>query len=314
MGNRTVAIYRLEAKIIGRSMGKSAVAAAAYRSGRSIVSIAAYRSAEKLKDYSRDITFDYSRKERVEYSAILAPADSPAWVYDREKLWNAVEAREDRAKRPHEAQLAREVLVTLPRELDAEQCIELVHAFIEDQFVSRGMIADVSIHRPDASDGGEQPHAHILLTMRRLEDGEFTSKARDWNWKINEWRPAWQEHANQALKEAGHAARIDHRSLKDRSIDRKPQPKQGVAMHARTHAPHLAARRMEYARVNYENRVRSQARALARLRAGKRLPPGIHATVKPQPEVRRAVSQDAEFERRRRRRAQAVGPGEGIDR
>ena len=113
-----MAIYRLEARIIGRSMGKSAVGAAAYRSGRSIVSIAAYRSAEKLKDYSRDITFDYSRKERVEYSAVLAPDGAPAWVYDREKLWNAVEAREDRAKRPHEAQLAREVLVTLPRELD----------------------------------------------------------------------------------------------------------------------------------------------------------------------------------------------------
>ena len=239
-----VAIYRREAKIIGRSMGKSAVGAAAYRSGRSIVSIAAYRAAEKLKDHSRDITFDYSRKEHVEYSAILAPAGSPDWVYDREKLWNAVEAREDRAKRPAEAQLAREVLVTLPRELSAEQCAELVHAFVEEQFVSKGMVADISIHRPSASDGGEQPHAHILLTMRRLEDGEFTSKARDWNWKINEWRPAWQEHANRALAEAGIAARIDHRSLADRGIQRMPQPKQGVAMHARTHAPHLVARRI----------------------------------------------------------------------
>ena len=146
-----MAIYRLEAKIIGRSMGM-AVGAAAYRSGRSIVSIAAYRAAEKLTDHSRDITFDYSRKERVEYSAILAPADSPAWVYDREKLWNAVEAREDRAKRPHEAQLAREVLVTLPRELDAEQCAELVHAFTWEQFVSKGMVADV-FHPPAACIG-----------------------------------------------------------------------------------------------------------------------------------------------------------------
>jgi ATP-dependent exoDNAse (exonuclease V) alpha subunit len=308
-----VAIYRLEAKIIGRSMGKSAVGAAAYRSGRSIVSIAAYRAAEKLKDHSRDITFDYSRKEHVEYSAILAPAGSPDWVYDREKLWNAVEAREDRAKRPAEAQLAREVLVTLPRELSAEQCAELVHAFAEEQFVSKGMVADISIHRPSASDGGEQPHAHILLTMRRLEDGEFTSKARDWNWKINEWRPAWQEHANRALAEAGIAARIDHRSLAARGIQRMPQPKQGVAMHARTHAPHLDARRMEFARVDHENRVLSHARALERLRAGGRLPPGIHVAAKPQAEGRRTVSHDADFEQRRRRRVQAVGLGDGID-
>ena len=308
-----MAIYRLEARIIGRSGGHSAVGAAAYRSGRSIISIAAYRAGTKLHDEGRDITFDYSRKERVEYAGILAPADAPAWVFNREKLWNAVEAREDRAKRPAEAQLAREILVTLPRELRADQCVALVHAFVRAQFTSRGMVADIAIHRPSASDGGEQPHAHILLTMRRLEDGKFTGKAREWNWRINEWRPAWQEHANQTLKDAGFAVRIDHRSLADRGIRRQPQPKQGVALHARTDALHLIARRLEYARVNYRNRLRSQTRALDRLRGGRDLPPGIHVPAIVAPE-RRTVAHDAEHDyRRRRRRQQRLGIDESID-
>src|SRR5689334_3151584 len=103
-----MAIYRLEAKIIGRATGRSAVGAAAYRSGskvtakpgRSILSVAAYRSGERLTDEGRDITFDYSRKQHIEYETIMGPDHAPDWVYDRARLWNAVEEREDRAKRP----------------------------------------------------------------------------------------------------------------------------------------------------------------------------------------------------------------------
>lgn len=253
-----MAIFRLEAKIIGRAQGRSAVAGAAYRSGRSIISIAAYRSGEKMHDQGRDLTFDYSRKENVEYSAIMAPSDSPSWVYDRGKLWNAVEQREDASQRPYHAQLAREVLVTLPRELTAAQCIALVRGFVHERYVSKGMIADINIHRPSASDGLAQPHAHILLTLRRLEKGRFTSKAREWNWKVKEWRPSWEKAVNAALAEAGFEERVDHRSNAARGIDREPQPKLGVTKHVRRQRGHHATRVLNYHSVNMRNHMRGQ--------------------------------------------------------
>ena len=308
-----MAIYRLEAKIIGRSGGQSAVGAAAYRSGRSILSVAAYRASEKLHDQTRDITFDYSRKQAVEHSEILAPDHAPEWASDRQSLWNAVEAREDQSNRPGDAQLAREVLVTLPRELGAEECIALVRAFVRDEFVGKGMVADVSVHRPMASDGGEQPHAHILLTMRRIEDGQFTSKAREWNWRVKDWRVAWQDHANSALREAGSDARIDHRSLEARGINRAPQPKQGVSMHAQSSQAHHAARRAHYAQVNHQNRVQAQARAIERLREGKRLPPGVLPSYGQKIAPQRTRSLDAGEDPRRRRRVQANEREQGFD-
>src|SRR4051812_7360037 len=261
-----MAIYRLEAKIIGRATGKSAVGAAAYRSGgkvtakpgRSILSAVAYRSGERLTDEGRGITFDYSRKQHVEYNTILGPDHAPDWVYDRGQLWNRVEEREDRAKRPWHAQLARDLLLTLPRELTPSQCIDLVERFIERACVAKGMVADIAIHCPDASDGGEQPHAHVLLTMRRLEDGEFTAKARDWNRLVTVWRPAWEEAVNDALEDAGCDARVDHRSLEERGIDREPSVKLGISNHAE--GPLHAERQRAHEQVAHENLTRALCR------------------------------------------------------
>lgn len=259
-----MAIYRLEAKIIGRATGRSVVVAAAYRSGkkvtaqpgRSILSVASYRSGERLTDEGRGITFDYSHKQHIEHTTILGPDHAPDWVYDRAQLWNQVEAREDRAKRPWHAQLARELLLTLPRELTPSQCIDLVEHFIERTCVAKGMVADIAIHRPDASDGGEQPHAHVLLTMRHLENGEFTAKARDWNRLVPEWRPAWEEAVNDALEEAGFDERVDHRSLEERGIDLEPSPKLGISNRAEGDVH--AERRREHAQALHRNLTRAQ--------------------------------------------------------
>lgn len=261
-----MAIYRLEAKIIGRATGRSAVGAAAYRSGekvtakpgRSILSAVAYRSGERLTDEGRGIAFDYSRKQHVEHETIIAPEGAPDWVYDRQKLWNAVEEREDRSQRPWHAQLARELLLTLPRELNQAQSVELVERFIDRACVAKGMVADIAIHCPDASDGGEQPHAHVLLTLRRLEDGAFTAKARDWNRLVTVWRPAWEEAVNDALGEAGFDERVDHRSLEERGLDYEPSVKIGVSKFAegKLHAE----RRSAHERVAHENMMRAMTR------------------------------------------------------
>ena len=193
--------YHCSVKVISRASGRSAVAAAAYRSG------------ERLTDERLGKCHDYTRKSDIEHREIMAPDRTPDWMLDRSRLWNGVEAAEKRK----DAQLAREVEISLPRELGAEDRRALVEGYVREHFVSQGMIADVSLHRGHSADGQEQPHAHVMLTMRDLTGEGFGKKNRDWNAseRLEGWRAAWADHANRALERAGHDERIDHRSLKD---------------------------------------------------------------------------------------------------
>jgi ATP-dependent exoDNAse (exonuclease V) alpha subunit len=225
-----MAIYHLRAKIISRSKGQSTVAGAAYRSGgHSATHAAAYRSGEKLRDERTGRTFDYGRKHGIVHTEILAPENAQNWVYRREALWNQVELAEKRK----DAQVAREIEIALPRELSPDQRVELVRSFVKRECVERGMIADIAIHCPKASDGKEQPHAHIMLTLRPLKpDGSgFGNKERAWNEHslLEHWREQWALSVNQALADANSGERIDHRTLKAQGIPREPLP----------HMPHL---------------------------------------------------------------------------
>jgi len=208
-----MATYRLSAQVIKRS------------DGRSVVAAASYRAASKLKDHRLGETFDFTRKAGVEHSEILLPKGAPAWMADREKLWNAVEEAEKRK----DAQLAREVQVSLPREMNLEQQVSLARDFVQSQMTSRGMVADVCIHH----DNPDNPHAHILLTMRHAGADGFGKKLRsasEWYKRkdeLLEWRAEWARHANLALEKAGHEVRIDHRSYVDQGIALEPQSKIG---------------------------------------------------------------------------------------
>lgn len=233
----------------------AAVAAAAYRSGQKLYDeqarqpcdysprekdnapvmdarqAAAYRSGSVLEaDGRRPI--DFTRKENVVYSTILAPEGAPVWVHDRQTLWNKVE----RAEKRKDAQLARDVIAALPRELTREQQIALVHEYVRENFTSKGMVADVNIHEKDASDGGKNPHVHIMLTTRRLDgDGFHRLKARDWNgdWKgagknggkmLDEvWRPSYERLCNRYLQEAGSDTRVSMKSFTKEGIEKEPQ-------------------------------------------------------------------------------------------
>lgn len=205
-----MAIYHLSAKVVSRAKGQSVVASAAYR------------SSEALHDERYGLTHDYTKKEGVEHSEILAPEESPAWVFDRQALWNAVEAAETRK----DAQLAREIELGLPVELTHEENVELVREYVKSQFVARGMIADFSVHEDDP----DNPHAHVLLTTRSITEQGFGAKERSWNAKreLLAWREAWGSHANEHLARAGHAVRIDHRSLDAQGIQLEPGQKIGV--------------------------------------------------------------------------------------
>lgn len=234
-----MAIFHCPISIIQRSKGRSAVAAAAYRSGT------------KLTNEWDGLTHDYTRKGGVVHAEIMLPAHAPPEFQDRSALWNSVEQIE-KAK---DSQLAREIEVALPVELTREQQLALIRSFVKDNFVSVGMCADFAIH----DKGTGNPHAHIMLTIRPLkESGEWAAKCRkvydldaqgnripdgkggwknhredtvDWNdhKKAEVWREAWETYANRALEAAGRPERIDRRSYKRQGIDKIPTVHMGVA-------------------------------------------------------------------------------------
>ena len=249
-----MALYRLEAKIVARGQRAG---------GRSVVAAAAYRAGAKLEDQRYQLTHDYSRRQPgVTHTEIMLPEDAPRWMGDRQQLWNAVEAVEKRK----DAQLAREVELIIPRELDADAGRELVRGYVREQFVSRGMVADVAIHSPKAEAGNENPHAHVLLTTRELlgpvgDRKELTpgfgQKARQWNRVevLEGWRESWAEHCNRALADAGSSARVDHRSYERQGIDRAPGVHLGPAATA-------LERKGESTRAGQFNRVQAFRNAI----------------------------------------------------
>ena len=252
-----MAIYHLEAKVVSRGAGRSAVAASAYLS-----------CSRLYNDYD-GIQHDYTKKQGLVWREVFLPAMAPPEWKDREQLWNAVEEVET-AK---DSRLAREFVVALPIELSREEQIELLQEFIREQFVADGMCADAAVHDTD----GHNPHAHILLTVRPLDEqgkwqyktekeylcmknGEergFTAAetqglvhadkhpkstkfgrqnpiAERWNSEeqLVEWRKAWADVTNRYLERAGREERIDHRSNAARGLDEIPTIHEGVTAQA----------------------------------------------------------------------------------
>jgi hypothetical protein len=208
-----VATYRLSAKLISRGTGRSAIAAAAYRAG------------QRLVDRQSGLVFDYRRRSDVLDRCILAPDVAPDWVRNREDLWNAVEGAEKRK----DAQVAREIQLSLPHELSLDANCSLVLQFVREQFVARGMVADVAIHEAHRGSDERNIHAHILLTTRTIDRDGFGKKDRSWNERalLESWREAWELHVNRRLERERIQGRVDHRSYATRGLDLEPEPKQG---------------------------------------------------------------------------------------
>src|ERR1700746_2192521 len=206
-----MAIYHLHVKVIGRKSGSSAVASAAYRSG------------SRLRDERFDRSHDFSAKRGVVHSEVMLPENAPEAWSDRERLWNDVEAFEIRKD-------AREVEFAIPREMTQAQGIELARDFARGEFVDRGMIADLNVHWDMAEDGMPKPHAHVMLTMRAVDENGFGQKMREWNRTemVERWRERWAEIANDRLAELDIDARIDHRSLEAQGIALEPQSQIGA--------------------------------------------------------------------------------------
>lgn len=231
-----VAIYHFSAQIISRRTGRSSTAAAAYRAG------------EIVLDENTGEVHDYTRKRGVIRTEIIAPRGSPAWVFDRSQLWSRVELGENRK----DSQVCREIEISIPHELTVLQGQLLMIGFVQSQFVAKGMVADIAFHRPGSKGDNRNFHAHVTLTMRKVVGDGFGQKERNWNSNalLQQWREQWAIHANRALEQAGHAARIDHRSHADRGLLDVPGSHHGPAVAgllARGEQSHVADRVVEQA-------------------------------------------------------------------
>jgi len=224
-----VAIYRCEIKTVSRSQGASAVAGAAYRAGLD------------LTDERTGEQHNYSRKTGVVAFELLAPDNAPAWARDPAQLWNAAEAAETRKN----SVVAREFLISLPHELNADQRIDLARDLTAGLVARFGFAAMFALHAPDKQADERNHHVHILATTRRMDPTGLGAKTRELDDRktgaVDEVRRSVADTINAHLARAGAVARVDHRSLLDRqlaaadvgdfaqvaALDRTPEPKVG---------------------------------------------------------------------------------------
>ena len=227
-------IIHLHVKIISRKKGKSAIAAAAYRSN------------EKIRNERNGVVYDFTKKHDVVYKQILLPANAPSAFYDRENLWNAVE----KIEKSQNSRTAREVEVSLPIELARTEQIQLIVAFVQENFANHGMCADICVH----DKGNGNPHAHVMLTTRSLdENGKWIKKQiknyifdkdgkkiydpikkqykcakslkfNDWDnmGNVEKWRQEWTKMCNLEFKRKGLEKIITHESYALQDIDKEP--------------------------------------------------------------------------------------------
>ena len=273
-----MAIYHMQAKVVSRGSGRSAVAASAYMS-----------CSRMYNDYD-GIQHDYTRKQGLIYQEVMLPPMAPLEWNDREQLWNAVEENE----KTKDSRLAREFVVALPVELDKDSNISLLQDFIKKNFVDMGMCADFAIHDTD----GHNPHAHILLTVRPLnengtwqyktekeylciKDGEEKGYERidkhpkssrygrqnpiSEQWNSDEqlciWRANWADAVNKMLARNQINATIDHRSFADQGITEQPTIHEGYI------AQNMEKKGMIADRCEINRQIRADNKMLRELKA-----------------------------------------------
>lgn len=211
-----MAIYHLHCDIIGRSGGRSATAAAAYR------------ATCKIEDRTTGEIFDFSRKEKAVFAEIFTNGNVPEWATDRAEFWNRVEEKENRKN----SQFCRSFDIALMKEFDLETNIKLVKKWAKDNYVNRGLVADICIHAPHKNTDGttnENIHAHILIPTRKINSDGWTEKDREANDRnfLMQIRTSWTDIVNAEFKRRGMSERIDERTLEAQGIDREPQQHQG---------------------------------------------------------------------------------------
>ena len=261
-----MASYHLSVKTIKRSAGRSVTAAAAYRAG------------ERIECQREGRLHDYTRKQGIEETFIVAPEHAPAWAQDRAALWNAAEASETRRN----SVTGREWELALPSEIGAAERSQIVRDFAQELVGRYGVAVDVAIHAPHREGDQRNHHAHVLTTTRQLEPEGFAAKtrvldsAKTGGIEIEQMRGIWAELQNRALERAGEHERVDHRSLEVRreaaldrgdtlsadELDRDPELKLGPAANSMERREKASAERegREYVPVTERGAVVHTAR------------------------------------------------------
>ncbi len=205
----TLSIYHLSFSSISRSQGRSSCAASAYRWGR---------LGGPITDERLGVTFHYPKKRHVVFAGLVG------WAGDTSSLWNEAESSEHRRN----SVVAREVQVAIPRELSPDSQIALAVAFATFLRGTHGVAVDVAVHNPRARDGESQPHAHLMMTTRRVgDDGRFGEKTRELDAlktrsaSVEVIRCSWASMCNAALEDAGVMERVDHRSYARQGVDKE---------------------------------------------------------------------------------------------
>ena len=215
-----MALYSFSVKAISRLKGES------------IVKVASYQSRGKMYDEREDATYDFTNKTDLAYTEIFLPQNAPIEFLDRQILWNVV----DKAEQRYDARTGRAIIAALQNELTVDAQIKPIREFVIQAFVNQGMCADVAIHKGHRENEsrieGEHPkvfpnnpHLHILLTDRPIEQEGFCAKKnRDWNQKVyvRQWRDLWEKVQNKEFERKGLDVRVSHESLVVQGIDREP--------------------------------------------------------------------------------------------
>jgi len=221
-----LAIYRFQISAVGRSAGRRATAAAAYRAG------------ERVRDERSGRLYNYAHRKDVAHSEIFLPSHlagaADAWARNRERLWNTAERAEKRAN----SRVAREYQVALPHELNRAQQVALARTLSAELAERYHVAVDLTVHLPRPGRDPRNFHAHLLTTTREvtprglgaktgLDMGNDARRRRDLPTSRQEFhtlRERWATLTNEALREANVDARVDHRSLAAQGIDREPRP------------------------------------------------------------------------------------------
>ena len=255
--------FHFSVNIISRGKGKSAVASAAYISG------------EKIKNEWDGVTHDYTKKQGVISKEIFLPDHAPKEYKDRKTLWNSVELFEKNSN----AQLARNFIISLPKELSIEENKKMIEEYIQTNFVKEGMIVDLAIH-DENREGNQNIHAHIMTIVRPInEDGTWGQKSKkeyildekgekilnkngkpktrkveltSWNDKgnVEKWRENFSDLCNKYLAKNKIEKRVDHRSFKRQGIKQIP------TIHLGASASAMERKGIETDKGNYNREIR----------------------------------------------------------
>jgi len=253
--------------------------------GHKVVAAAAYRSGSRLHDEKHECVHDYSRRDGVVHSEIALPEGAPEWMNDREKLWNAVEAKEDTHNRRASAQLSKEYMCQLPRELNEEQQKEVMREWVGG-LTERGLVVDWSLHQAQAADGGPNPHAHCMVATRSVDasdphgfgkkwagDPSITTGGRsksplDDDRTLLRFKEEYTAICNAALEKAGSDVRITHLSNQARGIDADPTIHKGKDATAREKKGEKTLIGAHNRKVQFDNHLRPYDRALQASQGG----------------------------------------------